>query len=328
MGYIYLIRKYEDIVSNAPIYKIGMTDRNPMKRMSEHGSNREILLILQFHGDAYTHEQALIKKFQQVFGMPYRKREYFKGDPEYMKIIITTYYVASMNGYKPVNYDYSFQSSYKNDKDIVSEIESVKIMGITAGLKNSHITQNPPSQTRAHYNGQRVHALFNGVKVEEPEILSGINMGATDSSKFANQQSKSATYAPNINMNHQRQLDAENAAIERIRNSKQIIKYLLYYRTKLLRDDSNTFEGIMNGFNQWKKLTNQPNEYDIKLDQTIKTIFASMEKGYYGNNITYQVNKKILSESIQKYLNIPEWVNFDNVARSCNHLFMMRQWSN
>lgn len=74
-GYIYFM---VDESSRDPHFKVGMTTRDPSKRLREYGRSARFLGLYPC-SDCYEAERDLLKEMKGRFGV-YKGREYFKGD--------------------------------------------------------------------------------------------------------------------------------------------------------------------------------------------------------------------------------------------------------
>jgi T5orf172 domain len=92
LGYIYLVREREHLLSNSPIYKVGMTRQHPdnqLHRLRCYKKGSEILLVLQCPQDhALMLEGRILKRFRTSFEAHPDGREHFLGEPDVMRDII------------------------------------------------------------------------------------------------------------------------------------------------------------------------------------------------------------------------------------------------
>ena len=96
-GSIYLLREREFVNTNTPVYKIGMTQQEPNKRLNKYPKNSELVIVMGVPINKTVQiEKHLIREFKKEFNHRHDiGAEYFEGDVQNMMRKIFTFIMGS-----------------------------------------------------------------------------------------------------------------------------------------------------------------------------------------------------------------------------------------
>ena len=121
--YIYLLQEREFINLNKPIYKIGKTKQENLKRFSNYPKGSKLLLQIICNNCSY-YEKQLLQKFKSNYELQLDiGYEYFKGN--YKKMIKDIYEIVNDTN-DDINHTYDINNTnYINDTDITNNTNDI-----------------------------------------------------------------------------------------------------------------------------------------------------------------------------------------------------------